>query len=164
MQYLKTVSRAMAGAVITLMAFSAPKSHALSEFGLGERCWRLDPFVDTLRIDVSQADDMSVGTFQLLFGRWRAGGSYQVQVTGHLSQSSVDPASLAFGIIGTGQWDPTSNDVIALYARLNPVTLSGPWTLVWLQASPPFRNSGTLTPVPCDPSMEPIAGPNALGR
>ena len=146
-------------AVGALTIFWAPTtSYALTE--LGDFCFQLSPFIDTLRLDISESDLSSQpsGPFQLLHGRWRAGGLYQVQVTGHLSETDQQPGRWALGITGTLRLNPPNNDVAALYADLDPRTLSGPFNIVALNTSPPVRNSGTLIPIACSATMGPISG------
>src|SRR5712692_8854742 len=100
MKHFKTVKRTLGlGAVVALMAFTGPaKTHAATE--LGDMCWNLSPFIDTLRINITQADLTDAGLFQSLHGRWRASGSYQLPVSGHMSASEIVPNTLAFGVSG----------------------------------------------------------------
>jgi hypothetical protein len=153
------------GAVVTMMVFTRPaKTHAATE--LGDMCWQLSPFVDTLRLNVTQADLTDAGLFQSLHGRWRASGFYQIPASGHMSDSDAVPGSLAFGIAGSVSLSSGSNDSIALYANLDPVTLSGPFSLVVASTSPVGRNSGTMIPIACDATMGPatVGSGTALGR
>jgi hypothetical protein len=161
MKRFKTVKRTMAlGVVVALVVFTGPaKTHAATE--LGDFCWNTAPFIDTLRLNITQADLTDAGVFQLLHGRWRAGGIYQIPVTGHLSASDSDPGKLAFAIAGSVQLVPSQNDAVALYAVLDPDTMTGPFNLVAASFSPPLRNSGTLTPIACDATTGPA--PNGSG-
>jgi len=168
MKRFKTVKSMMAlVAVVIVVAFTAPaRTHAATE--LGDMCWTLDPFIDTLRINVTQADLTDAGLFQSLHGRWRATGLYQLPVTGHMSDSDATPGTLAFGISGSVSLSPGTNDSVALYANLNPGTLSGPFSIVVASTSPVGRNSGTMTPVACTATFGPAPGGNgtaiALGK
>jgi hypothetical protein len=138
-----------------LLAFTGPaKTHAATE--LGDFCWSVAGFIDTLRLNVTQADLTDAGLFQLLHGRWRAGGIYQIPVTGHVSGSDADPGQLAFAITGSLQTGgATQNEAIALHAVLDPTTLTGTANLVVASTTPPFRNTATIAPIPCDATNAP---------
>ncbi|HEY2942280.1 MAG TPA: hypothetical protein VGN09_07595 [Vicinamibacteria bacterium] len=116
---------------IALLGVAQP-SHA--QTFLGTFCWKLDPFVDTLRIPITSYPG---GIFETLV-RWRAGTSYQFQGAGVLSpDTSSTGLLLAFSSAGT-----TPNFACDFQGHMTS-GLNGTWEFKCNSTG--FTNSGTLT-------------------
>lgn len=143
------------GAAVILTAILSIPAGAAQE--LGQFCWRLEPFVDTLRVAVTQA----TGTPALfeLHGRWRAtaaqgeqavGGAgpatYQLLGAGTATDSLTQPASIELGfeaVHNTAFFGGNfSCNLVALINNL--FTLSGSWNLQ-CPGPTPFTAQGTFT-------------------
>ena len=124
---------------------------------LGQFCWRLEPFVDTLRVAVTQAT--GTPTLFELHGRWRAtaaqgeqaaGGAgpatYQLLGAGTATDSLTQPASIELGfeaVHNTAFFG--GNFSCNLFAVINNLfTLSGSWNLQ-CPGPTPFTAQGTFT-------------------
>jgi hypothetical protein len=104
---------------------------------LGNFCWQLSPFTDTLRVSVTSYPDGIYG----LVVRWRpAGNAWQFQGTGAATPDASQPGNIAFAFQAGGN---TYNKTCNFKATLNSSTLSGPWDFVCPATG--FINSGTLT-------------------
>jgi hypothetical protein len=132
---------------------------------LGQFCWKLDPFVDTLRLAITQANG-DAPLFEL-HGRWRAtatagqqaaGGAgpatYQLLGAGTLTASLTQPNNFDLGFEAvhntTFFGGNFSCDFFAVITQFN---LSGPWTLQCPGATP-FTAKGTLTFVGACPAQD----------
>lgn len=149
--------------LVALTAFAPAKTGADTE--VGEFCWQLSPFPDTLKLTAVQADSDAESPFWALHGRWRAGGAYEIEVSGHVSNSNAPSGTLAFGLSGSLQQDVFGDNRrgINLGASLNPVSQSGPFAIS-SPGSTFFTNTGTLNPIPCAATMTPSTGSGtALG-
>jgi len=65
--------------------FAKPAQAANVQAFIGEFCWRLDPFVDTLRLALSSA-----GSTLSINGRWVGATVYSIAVSGALSSDAVN--------------------------------------------------------------------------
>jgi hypothetical protein len=83
-----------------------------------------------------------------------------------MSVSEIVPGTLALGITATIQFSSDTNESVALYANLDPTTMSGPVSLVVASTNPVLRNTGTLVPIACEATMGPatVGSGSALGR
>jgi hypothetical protein len=124
---------------------------------LGQFCWRLDPFVDTLRLSVTQADG-AAALFEL-HARWRAtaaageqaaGGAgpatYQLLGAGTASNSLTQPGSIDLALDAVHNTTFFGgNRSCGFFAVINNLfTLSGSWTLQ-CPGTTPFTTQGTFT-------------------
>lgn len=134
-----------------LMLFTAAPARA-GNF-IGEFCWGLSPFIDTLKLSVS-----SGGKQYEAHGSWAAAGAYEMAAVG--SAFIRGDGKIEFGIDAVNYWATMFADAhsVVLRAVLSASTLSGPWTLSGVDKV--FTNSGTLTPKAC-PSGP--TEPEALG-
>jgi hypothetical protein len=158
MMAFKSVKRLMMLVAAGVLAVVGVPTTSHADQELGDMCWQLSPFIDTLRLSVIQADFTVDSPAWKLVGRWRANGSYQGEVTGALSQSTYTPGSLNLGIAGPFEnfhSGDGQNDAVSLFAVLDG-TLTGPWDL--LVANDGFRNNGTLIPIDCSLEGKPNSG------
>jgi hypothetical protein len=101
---------------------------------IGSFCWSLNPFVDTLLLEVT-----SVNTVFALDGRWRATGGnaaggvngiYQLLGSGTATPSITQGNTVDFGF--TAAHNTTffgGNHGCNLYGVINTLSLNGTWTL-----------------------------------
>lgn len=144
--------------VAVLTALAPTTSDALSE--LGQFCWTMSPFVDTLRVNVTQAGGTPGDLFEMHV-RWRAASSYQLLGAGLATASFPTTGSFDIGIVAAHNTTFFgSNQVCNLYARISTSTLGGPWT-VKCPGPTNFTNSGTLVLTACSSTMEDATGPAA---
>jgi hypothetical protein len=150
-------ARALMGlAVVVLLTAMLPSSAGAGQ-DLGQFCWKLDPFVDTLRLSVTQATG-AAALFEL-HGRWRAtatvlqqaaGGAgpatYQLLGAGTATGSLAQPSSIELGFEAVHNTTFFGGNFSChLFAVINNVfTLSGSWTLQ-CPGPTPFEAEGTLT-------------------
>jgi hypothetical protein len=154
------VRSVMSLAVVVILTAMLPNP-ARAGIDLGQFCWRLDPFIDTLRLSITAA----IGAAPLfeLHGRVRAtatagqqaaGGvgpaAYQLLGAGTATDSLTQPGSSDLGLEAVHNTTFFGgNRGCNLYAAINPLSLNGTWTL---QCPGPtlFTTQGTLTFVlPC---------------
>ena len=151
------MARGMIGlAVVVLLTAMLPGPTGAGQ-DLGQFCWRLDPFVDTLRLAIT----LSTGDAALfeLHSRWRAtatqgeqaaGGAgpatYQLLGAGSASDSLTQPSSIDLGLqVVHNTTFFGGNSSCNFFAVINNLfTLSGSWTLQCPGATP-FTAQGTLT-------------------
>jgi hypothetical protein len=156
------IVRGMIGlAVVVILAAMLPNP-ARAGVDLGQFCWRLDPFVDTLRLSITAA----IGAAPLfeLHGRVRAtatagqqaaGGvgpaAYQLLGAGTATDSLTQPGSIDLGLEAVHNTtffggNPSCNFFAVIN---NQFTLSGSWTLQ-CPGTTLFTAQGTLTfLIPC---------------
>ena len=145
----------MSLAAVVLLTGMLP-SPAGAGVDLGQFCWRLDPFVDTLRLSITAA----IGAAPLfeLHGRWRAtatagqraaGGAgpatYQLLGAGAATESLTQPGNIDLALEAVHNTTFFGgNHGCNVYAAINPLSLNGTWTL---QCPGPtlFTTQGTLT-------------------
>jgi hypothetical protein len=155
------VRRVMSLAVVVILAAMLPNP-ARAGVDLGQFCWRLDPFVDTLRLSITAA----IGAAPLfdLHGRVRAtatagqqaaGGvgpaAYQLLGAGTATDSLTQPGSIDLGLeVVHNTTFFGGNPSCNFFAVINnQFTLSGSWTLQ-CPGTTPFTAQGTLTfLIPC---------------
>jgi hypothetical protein len=153
------VARVVIGlAVVVILTAMLPSPVGAAQ-ELGQFCWRLDPFVDTLRLAITQATG-APALFEL-HGRWRATATAGQQAAG-----SVSPGPATYQLLGAGTatdslTQPSSielgfeaahntaffggNFSCNLFAVINNLfTLSGSWSLQ-CPGTTPFTAQGTLT-------------------
>jgi hypothetical protein len=151
------MTRAMIGlAVVVLSAAMLPSPVAVAQ-DLGQFCWRLDPFVDTLRLAITQATG-AAALFEL-HARWRAiatagqqaaGGAgpatYQLLGAGTASESLTPPSSVELGFQAAHNttFFGGNRSCNFLGVITNLFTLGGSWT-VQCPGTTPFTAAGTLT-------------------
>jgi hypothetical protein len=143
-------------AVVVILTAMLPSPAAAAE-DLGQFCWRLDPFVDTLRLAITQATG-AAALFEL-HGRWRAtatageqavGGAgpatYQLLGTGTATDSLTQPGSIELGFEAAHNTTFFGGNFSCnLFAVINNLfTLSGSWNLQ-CPGPTPFTAQGTFT-------------------
>jgi hypothetical protein len=151
------IVRGMMGLAVVVILTALLPSPAGAGQDLGQFCWKLDPFVDTLRLTVTQATG-AAALFEL-HGRWRAtaiagqqaaGGdgpaTYQLLGAGTATESLTPQGSIDLGFEAVHHTTFFGGNFSCnLFAVINNVfTLSGSWTL---QCPGPttFEAEGTLT-------------------
>ena len=151
------MARGMMGLAVVVILTALLPSPAGAWQDLGQFCWTLDPFVDTLRLAITQATG-AAALFDL-HGRWRAiasagqqaaGGAgpatYQLLGAGTATDSLTQPGGIDlrfeaahnttfFGGNFSGNFFAVINNVF---------TLSGSWNLQ-CPGTTPFTAQGTLT-------------------
>jgi hypothetical protein len=140
---------------IFLVGFAQPSE---AQNFLGNFCWKLDPFPDTLRVAVTSYPDGIYG----INVRWRS-SSYQFMGAGAISANPTNGNTLQMAFNSGGN---TANLSCNFQADLNPGSLTGPWSFQCPSSG--FSNSGTLSRlVPCPSDAEPFgdedSGPTAMG-
>jgi len=161
------MARGMIGLAVAVILTATLPSPAGAQEIVGEHCWTLDPFVDTLRLAITQPTilqpDGSLGAIFEVHGRWLAtaaegqqavGGagpaSYQLLAAGAMTESVALPNDVELGF--TAVHNTTffgGNSGCNLYAVLNQLLLSGSWTLQ-CPGPTPFTAQGNMTLVsPC---------------
>jgi hypothetical protein len=143
-------------AVVVILTAVLPSPAGAGQ-DLGQFCWRLDPFVDTLRLSVTQASG-AAALFEL-HARWRAtatagqqaaGGAgpamYQLLGAGTATDSLAQPGSIELGLKAVHNTTFFGGNLNCdLFAVINNLfTLSGAWTLQ-CPGTTPFTAQGTLT-------------------
>jgi hypothetical protein len=165
-------ARGMIGLAVVVLLTAMLPSPAGAQQIVGEHCWTLDPFVDTLRLAITQPNDPNdpndtqpndTGAIFEVHGRWLAtaaegqqavGGagpaSYQLLAAGAMTESVALPNDVELGF--TAVHNTTffgGNSGCNLYAVLNQLLLSGSWTLQ-CPGPTPFTAQGNMTLVsPC---------------
>jgi hypothetical protein len=151
------MARGIMGLAVVVLLTSMLSSPAGAGQELGQFCWKLDPFVDTLRLVITQ----STGAASLfeLHGRWRAtatagqqaaGGAgpatYQLLGAGTLTDSHTQPGSIDLGFEAVHNTTFFGGNFSCdLFAVINNLfTLSGSWQLQ-CPGTTPFTAQGTLT-------------------
>jgi hypothetical protein len=139
--------------VVSLTAMLPSPSGAGQE--LGQFCWRLDPFVDTLRLAITLATgDAFIAELHV---RWRAqaaagaqavGGAgpatYQLLGAGTLSDSLAQPGNLELGFEAVHNTTFFGGNLsCTFFAVMSPFTLNGSWSLQ-CPGPTPFTRTGTL--------------------
>ena len=124
---------------------------------LGQFCWKLDPFVDTLRLSITQAT--GAATLFELHSRWRAvastgeqaaGGegpaTYQLLGAGTAAQSLTQPGGIDLGLNVVHNTTFFGGNVGCHFFAVitNVFTLSGSWNLQ-CPGTTTFEAEGTLT-------------------
>jgi hypothetical protein len=144
---MKKVTVLMAAAFVTLMGTLA---HA-------ETCYKLQPFVDVLRLNVQITEGGPNSMHEAVYGDWVT-GSYTLPVVGARELNVNSTSQRRLGIHGT-------NDTASFGS--NPACVldgipNGAWTLSCFGGgSGRFSNHGTsLTPISCS-SLPPEVGPEA---
>jgi hypothetical protein len=156
------MARGLIGLAVAVILTAMLPSSARAAQDLGQFCWKLDPFVDTLRVDITQGTG-AAALFELHV-RWRAtatagqqaaGGAgpatYQLLGAGAATDSLTQANSIDLGfeaVHNTAFFG--GNRSCNFFAVINNVfTLSGPWTLQ-CPGTTPFTAQGTLTfVIPC---------------
>ncbi len=140
------------GLVVALFGFALLGAAAPSDAQtfIGTYCWKLDPFIDTLRVPLTAYPSAIYGA-QV---RWRAGTLYQFTGAGVLSpDTSTTGFRLTFNSAGT-----TANFACDFQGHITS-GLSGTWEFKCPLTG--FTNSGTLTYTPTCPAT---SAPAAEGR
>jgi hypothetical protein len=135
-------------AMVVILTAMLPSSAAAQQ--LGDFCWTLNPFVDTIRLSITQAG----GQILQLNGRWLAkggnaaggaGGTYQLLGSGTATVSVTLPNSFEAGFQAAHNTTFFGgNQGCNLFAVIDNLTLNGSWTLQ-CPGPTPFRAQGTLT-------------------
>jgi hypothetical protein len=149
------MARGMIGlAVMVILTAMLPSPAGAQLEQQVERCWTLNPFVDTLLVEITLGDNVNS-----LNGRWRAtggdavggaGGTYQLLGTGTSTPSTTVGNTVEAGFQAVHNTDFFGgNRNCGLYAEINTLSLDGTWTI---QCPGPteFTAQGELTHVsPC---------------
>jgi hypothetical protein len=151
------IARGIMGlAVVVILTALLPSPGGAGQ-DLGQFCWKLDPFVDTLRLTITQATG-AAALFEL-HGRWRAtatagqqaaGGAgpatYQLLGAGTATESLTQPSSIDLGFEAVHNTTFFGGNFSCnFFAVINNVfTLSGTWNLQ-CPGTTPFTADGTLT-------------------
>jgi len=151
------LARGMMGLAVVVILTALLPSPAGAGQDLGQFCWKLDPFVDTLRLTITQAT--GAATLFELHGRWRAtaiagqqaaGGAgpatYQLLGAGTATESLTQPGSIDLGLEAVHNTTFFGGNFSCnFFAVINNVfTLSGSWNLQ-CPGTTPFEAEGTLT-------------------
>jgi hypothetical protein len=143
--------------VLGVVAMVAGGGTAYAGTLLGELCWQMNPFIDTIRLALD-----SDGPIQLpVHGRWRAGSLYSIAISGTIA---VDPVhgGLDLSFTGADYSDPAFSNSWDFHAKLagsGPNPLNGPW---FFRRDDGFTNSGALALLPnCQGTTEDSTGPTA---
>jgi hypothetical protein len=83
----------------SVMIFGAAISTSQAEI-----CWRLSPFIDTVRVaETSFSDEAVGGTHTIVVGIWSAGNSYSLPIVGSIDTNlpATSPPTSRFGVHGT---------------------------------------------------------------
>ena len=154
------MARGMMGLAMVVILTALLPSPAAGVQGdqLGQFCWTLNPFVDTLLLEITEGADVF-----FLNGRWRAtvsagqqaaGGAgpatYQLLGTGTASTSVTLPNSFEAGFQAVNNTTSFGgNSGCNLSTVIDNLTFNGSWTLQ-CPGTTPFTKQGTLTFVsPC---------------
>jgi hypothetical protein len=146
---IKTLVKVVTLTALCVGLMATPKPVHAQTF-LGNVCWQLDPFIDTLKVSLTSYPTGMYGAFV----RWRASTTYQFAGAGELSpdNSVAGDYLLAFSASGN-----TANFSCDFQAHLVGATWS------FQCPSTGFTNSGTLTLVACPADAAPQeAGPTAM--
>ncbi len=158
------MARGMIGlAVVVILTAMLPSPAGAAE-DLGQFCWRLDPFVDTLRLAITQASG-AAALFEL-HGRWRAmatagqqaaraagpgSATYQLLGAGAATDSLTQPGSFELGFKAVHNTTFFGGNLSCDLFAVIGFTLSGSWSLQ-CPGTTPFTAQGTLTfQSPCPP-------------
>ena len=151
------IVRGMMGLAVVVILTALLPSPAGAGQDLGQFCWKLDPFVDTLRLSVTLASG-AASLFEL-HGRWRAiaiagqqaaGGAgpatYQLLGAGTATESLTPPGSIDLGFEAVHNTTFFGGNFSCnFFAVINNLfTLSGSWQLQ-CPGTTPFTAQGTLT-------------------
>ena len=151
------MARGMMGLAVVVILTALLPSPVGAGQDLGQFCWKLDPFVDTLRLTVTLATG-DAALFEL-HGRWRAiatagqqaaGGAgpatYQLLGAGTATESLTQPISIDLGFEAVHNTTFFGgNRSCNFFAVINNLfTLSGSWTLQ-CPGTTPFMTQGTFT-------------------
>jgi hypothetical protein len=158
--------RGMIGlAVVVILTAMLHSPAGAQELPLGQQCWTLDPFVDTLRLSISQPPippTLDASLFALN-GRWlafatagqqAAGGagpaSYQLLGAGTSSTSIMLPNSIELGFLAVHNTTFFGGNAgCNFFAVIDNLSFNGNWN-VECPGPTPFAAQGTLTFVsPC---------------
>jgi hypothetical protein len=151
------MARGMMGLAVVVILTALLPSPAGAGQDLGQFCWKLDPFVDTLRLTVTQG--CGAATLFELHGRWRAaatagqqaaGGAgpatYQLLGAGTATESLTQPGSIDLRFeAGHNTTFFEGKFSCSLFAVIDNVfALSGSWNLQCPGPSS-FTTQGILT-------------------
>lgn len=114
----------------------------------GEYCWRLAPFIDTLKVTVQKEGECCIFS-----GRWMASNLYSIAIVGSVVRDDVD-GRYDFMFTGSDQLD--FGNIWHFHAKLRN-DMTGNWTF---SRDDDFTNSGTMVPVDCTAEMA-MNGPAA---
>jgi hypothetical protein len=148
---MKAIKTGLASSIFLSMAFGS--AHA-------EICYRLNPFIDVVRLaQITVQDEAPGGSHTLLVGNWTAGSVPSKPVVGSLDVS-VNPAGTRIGLHGTLHGGDCGGH--------SDVTLDGApggqWNLSCDgKVAGIFNNSGTLTVISCD-TLTTLAAQAVLGQ
>src|SRR4029077_16276212 len=123
-------------------------------------CYRLNPFIDVIRLaQIVVQDEAAGGSPTLLVGNWAAGGVPSKPVVGSLDVS-VNPSGTRLGLHGTLHGGDCAGH--------SDVTLDGApggqWNLSCDgKVAGSFNNSGTLTVISCD-TLTTLTAEAVLGK
>jgi hypothetical protein len=137
----KTVAAVLKLTLLCVALTSAARPSEAQTF-IGNYCWKLDPYADTLRISLIAYPNDMYGAFV----RWRT-ASYQFQGSGLLSPDTTVPGDWRLSFWSAGN---TANFACDFQALL----LAGTWEFKC--PSTGFTNSGTFTYLtPCPATAAP---------
>jgi hypothetical protein len=171
------MARGMIGLAVVVLLTAMLPSPAGAQQIVGEHCWTLDPFVDTLRLAITQptitqpndpndpkdTQPNDTGAIFEVHGRWlataaegqqAAGGagpaSYQLLAAGAMTESVTLPNDIELGFAAVHNTTFFGgNSGCNLYAVINQLTLSGPFSFQ-CPGPTPFTAQGTMNLVfPC---------------
>jgi hypothetical protein len=149
-------ARGLASLAVVMLLTAMLPSSARAGTELGQFCWKLDPFVDTLRLAITQ----SAGAAPIfeLHVRWRAtattgqqaaGGAgparYQLLGAGTITDSLTQPSNFDLGFEAVHNTTFFGGNFSCdFFAVLSQFNLSGSWNLQ-CPGPTPFTAKGTLT-------------------
>jgi len=139
-------------AVAAVLVVGGWTANADAQAFLGEFCWKLDPFIDTIRVGVTTS-----GQFFALNGRWVAGTSYSIGISGTAAGDLVAPGmDVSLSAVNLADPAPNFPNSWRFHARLLN-GLNGIWKFIRTEDG--FVNSGSFTFLPsCPPGSEPTGG------
>ena len=140
---------------LALLAMSSP---APAQTFIGNVCWALDPFTDTIRVAVTEHPDgifglnvrwrgvfMPGNTFGTVLAGLSGTPDYQLQGTGTASVDLGDPGSVVLSVaaLGNSASLPPAKENCTLNGAISTGTLNGTWSVLCPAAG--FFRTGTLT-------------------
>lgn len=150
---------------VGLVGVALAGSVLLAGVARAETCYRLDPFIDILRLNVESLEDAGNRTHTFAYGNWIASGIYTLPITGARELDVASTKVKRLGVVGTNNVSNTSgafgsNLVCGLDGYEN-----GPWVLQCAGSTSPFTNSGaSLTKINCNGQPVSQPGGRVAGR
>ena len=127
---MKKLSTALGILALTALAPSAANA---------EICYKLNPFVDVIRVTVLASPELATFKHYLMYGNWIATGSYTIPVSGARELNVGSSTARHVGLTGT---NPTAFFGSNLLCGVDGVP-GGAWQLQCSGAAGNFTNQGT---------------------